>query len=88
MSRLLSPDDKCVGVTVPFGRGQKYNGKTIEVSDPSHVRALRQAGYTMADMGGAPIKSGGYECSACSFQSYFKLCSRCGAECDRPDLVA
>lgn len=89
MSRLLSPDDGCVSADVPGGRGKvRYNGRSIEVSDPSHVRALKAAGYTMADAGGAPSKAAGFECTTCNFSSYFKLCSRCGAECERPDLVA
>lgn len=88
MSRMLSPDDACRGVDVPFGRGRRYDGQTIEVTDLSHVRALKEAGYTMASTAGAPLRSGGFECLECGFQSFFRLCSRCGATCERPDLVA
>lgn len=88
MTRILSPDDACHGVDVPFGRKRRYNGQVFEVSDPGHVRALREAGFSVADVSGVPSKSAGFECSECSFQSFFRLCSRCGATCERPDLVA
>lgn len=79
MSRLLSPDDACKAVEVPFGRAQKYQGTTIEVSDPVHLRALKSAGYTVADSSGAPSRARGFSCPDCNFRSYFRLCSRCGA---------
>jgi hypothetical protein len=88
MPRLLSPDDACIGVDVPTYAGKaRYDGRSVDVSDPSHVKALRGIGYTVADVSGRPSKAAGFEC-ACGFSSFFKLCSRCGAECVRPDLVA
>lgn len=88
MPRLLSPDDACVEVDVPIGRGRRYSGTTIDVVDPSHVRALCAAGYTVADTAGQPVRRGGFECGECGFKSYFRLCSRCGGSCERPDLIA
>lgn len=89
MPRLLSPDDKCVQVDVPLGRSRRYSGKSIDVTDQAHIKALRKAGYTVADTSGAPLsRDAGFECLSCGFQSFFRLCSRCGGECDRPDLVA
>lgn len=89
MPRFLSPDDACKGVTVPFGReSRRYGGNVVEVSDPAHARALKQAGFTEADISGVPSGSAGFECLECQFQSFFRLCSRCGSECERPDLVA
>jgi hypothetical protein len=85
MPRLLSPDDACVQVNVPFGRAQQYTGKTIDVSDPGHIRALKSAGYTMAGVAGAPSRSSGYRCADCDFASFFRTCSRCGATCERPE---
>lgn len=79
MPRLLSPDDKCLEVDV---RGLRYRGKTINVTDPVAVRQLREAGYTMADTAGVITGSVGFECD-CGFKSFFRLCSRCGAECHR-----
>jgi hypothetical protein len=88
MPRLLSPDDACIEVDVPIGRGRRYSGKTIDVADPSHVKALRAAGYSLAGIAGQPVRRGGFECAECGFKSYFRLCSRCGAQCERPDLTA
>jgi hypothetical protein len=88
MHRLLSPDDACKQVDVPIGRNQRYSGTTINVSDPSHVRALKAIGYTAAAVAGSPVRQGGYRCSECDFSSFFRLCSRCGGVCERPDLVA
>ena len=88
MPRMLSPDDACRGVDVPIGRGRRYNGTVIDVSDPSHARALKAAGYVQAAVAGAPVRQGGFHCERCGFASFFKLCSRCGAECERPDIVA
>jgi hypothetical protein len=88
MSRLLSPDDRCVQVDVPFGRGTRYSGQAIEVSDPVHARALKAAGYTAGSVAGTPVRRGGYHCEPCGFASFFRLCSRCGGVCERPDLIA
>lgn len=86
MSRLLSPDDACVAVTSLSGR--KYRGRSFEVTNQADIRALRAAGYTMADTSGVPSKAAGFECLDCGFQSFFRLCSKCGGKCDRPDIVA
>jgi hypothetical protein len=77
--RLLSPDDACVSVKVPTGRSvAQYDGTTINVTDRAHIRALRQAGYTVAGTSSAPVRHGGYDCTECSFRSFFRRCSRCG----------
>lgn len=86
-TRMLSPDGAADAVTVPFGLARRYAGTTIEVSDLGHVKALKQAGYTVGDTSGPPPRSSTWVCPACSFHSFFRLC-KCGAECDRPDLVA
>lgn len=78
--RLLSPDDACVSVKVPGRGAAQYDGTTITVTDRSHIRALRAAGYTVAGTAGAPVRGGGFTCGNCSFKSYFRRCSRCGNE--------
>lgn len=89
MSRLLSPDDKCLGVDVPYGRRHgSYNGTVIDVTDPLHARLLKKAGYTSADVSGSPAKASGFICPGCGFKGFFKTCGRCGGACERPDIVA
>lgn len=88
MTRILSPDDHCRGVDVPFGRSQRYDGQIFDVTDSHHVRLLKEAGFTVGDISGAPSKADGFECASCRFRSYFRICSKCGSECERPDLVA
>lgn len=83
MPRLLSPDDGCVQVKVPIGAGRQYNGRTIDVSDPAHVKALREAGYTVGDISGGPSHANGFRCTECGFQAFFTRCGRCGSACER-----
>ena len=89
MARFLSPDDACISVDVPtYGGKARYNGRTIDVSDPSHARALKAVGYVQAAIAGAPARAGGYRCTECGFSAFFKVCGRCGGSCERPDLAA
>jgi hypothetical protein len=86
---MLSPDDACISVDVPtYGGKARYNGRTIDVSDPSHARALKAIGYTVAGTAQGPARSGGYRCLECGFSAFFKSCGRCGGLCERPDLAA
>lgn len=81
MARLLSPDRACVSVDAPSGR--RYNGRVLEVTNPADVRALREVGYTVGDLAGAPAKGGGRRCTDCGFRAFFTKCSRCGGTCER-----
>lgn len=84
--RLLSPDDACYGAKMY--NGNHYNSRIVDTNDPGEVRALKAVGYTVASMGGPVVKAPGFECPECDFSSFFRLCSRCGSECERPDLSA
>lgn len=77
MSRLLSPDDKCISVDVGPTR---YNGTVIEASG-QHAAWLKQAGYTEASVAGPPARSRDRVCSSCGFHSFFTACGRCGGVC-------
>lgn len=81
--RLLSPATGCVSVDVPIGRERRYRGRTIEVSDPAHIRALREVGYTPGDVAGSPARTDGRTCESCGFRGYFTRCGRCGGRCTR-----
>ena len=84
MPRLLSPDDACVQVDVPtVGGNRRYSGTTIDVTDSRHADVLKAVGYTAADVRGAPSRADGFTCTECSFQSFFKVCGRCGGDCMR-----
>lgn len=83
MARMLSPDDACIGVDVPTTRGTaRYDGRTIDVTNPVHARALKAVGYTDASVAGAPARSTPRRCTACSFASFFTTCGRCGGSCN------
>jgi hypothetical protein len=49
------------------------------------VRLLKEAGFTVGDISGAPTRAAGFVCKPCAFKSFFKVCSKCGSECERPD---
>lgn len=74
--RLLSPDDACIQAKIDGG--PLYKGRTLDVSDPSHVKSLLDAGYTAASAAGPPAKAKGYDCIECGFKSFFRRCGRCG----------
>jgi hypothetical protein len=83
MPRLLSPDDACISVKVPTARGERqYDGRTINVTDPTHIRMLKSQGYVLADASGGPSRVRGFDCE-CGFSSFFRKCGRCGRTNDK-----
>lgn len=78
--RLNSPDGACVGVDVPVGNARSYEGTIVEVTDPSHIKALRKIGYTTTSAAGVS-RSAARVCRACGFHAFFTTCGRCGGEC-------
>lgn len=87
MARLCLPDGATCGVDVEgarFGGTTRYTpGRdgTVTVTDPKHVRALRELGAFPANLGGH--SKGGYRCPTCQFRAFFKSCSRCGGTCEK-----
>lgn len=82
MARLLSPDDACIGVDVPTTRGTaRYDGRTIDVTNPVHARALKAVGYTVAGVAQGPARTAARRCTACGFAAFFTTCGRCGGSC-------
>ena len=84
MPRLLAPDDKCVGVN-DSATGRRYSGTVIDTDNPGLAHSLRDHGYTVASVSGAPSRASGYRCADCGFSSFFKTCGRCGGSCERPE---
>lgn len=82
MTRLVMPDSACREIDIQgaqIGRTHRYSpgqDATVEVTNPQHERALRDAGCFPANLGGHTTR-GGYTCSTCGFRGYFKRCSRC-----------
>lgn len=82
--KLAMPDGACVGVTVEgahTGRTTSYDGRIVDVTNPRHVRALRDLGAFPVNLGGRP--SGGYRCGGCGFLGYFATCGRCHGSCEK-----
>lgn len=83
MARLIPPNDGVRGIDVktPTGR-RSYNvdrqgGVTVE--KPSDVAQMKAEGFREASAFG--VSAGrGFPCEACGFSSWFKTCSRCGAD--------
>ena len=84
MTRLVMPDKHCKGINVEgahTGVTTRYSpgrDATVEVTNPQHERALREAGCFPANLGGL-VRTSGFPCS-CGHQSLFRICSKCGQE--------
>ena len=85
MKRLIAPSDQTREVEIKgarFGQSKTYRWQkdgTVHVDSAAHVKALKDAGFTEAGVGGAASK-GGFRCTECGFNMWFKGCSRCGGE--------
>lgn len=78
------PDRAVTGVQVEgaqTGRTTGYYGRIVDVTNPKHIRALRDLGAFPVNLGGRT--AGGYHCPPCGFRSYFKACSKCGQTCTK-----
>lgn len=81
---MASPDGACIGLDVQTEYGKtSYNGRVFEVSDPRHIRMLREQGAFPANLGGTP-RTSGFPCP-CGHQSFFRRCSKCGADNPRTE---
>lgn len=85
MTRFIPPKGmKSLGVT--DARGNTHTLKqnkdgTFHVSDPKLAKKLKQEGLGVAGVAPTTSMVGiGYNCKSCGFGSFFKKCSRCGAE--------
>lgn len=82
--KLCMPDRSCVGISVEnahTGRNTHYNGRIVDVTNPMHQKALKDQGAFPASLLGTR-PANGFRC-VCGFASFFRICGRCGAECER-----
>jgi len=85
MRRMIAPNDTVREVEIKgarFGGSKVYRQRkdgTVHVDSAKDAKALKEAGFTEAGVGGVPV-SGGYTCQECGFNMWFKTCSRCGGE--------
>ena len=84
MARLIAPNDTMREVEVQgarTGASKTYRWSkdgTVHVDSPQHVKALRDAGFTVAGVHGSG--RGGFSCTGCGFRMWFRKCSRCGSD--------
>jgi hypothetical protein len=64
------------------GRKGYLQGGVFEMSDANAQLAVKMGG-AIASLAGTTGRALGWRCPACGFGSWLKLCSRCGAECER-----
>ena len=88
MPRLIAPNDTMREVEITgarFGRSKTYRWSkdgTVHVDTPSDIKALKDAGFTVAGTAN-PSGGRGYTCKKCSFRGFFKTCGKCGSEAER-----
>lgn len=85
MRRMVAPNDTVREVEIQgvrTGRSKTYRWNkdgTVHVNSAADAKALKDAGFTEAGVGGAGSK-GGFVCTTCGFHTWFRSCSRCGGE--------
>lgn len=83
--KMAMPDGAVMGVCVQgaqTGATTSYDGRIVEVSNPQHIKALRDLGAFPANLAGGRSR-GGYRCDGCGFGSFFRHCGRCGGTCTK-----
>lgn len=85
MRRMIAPNDTMREVEIQgarTGATRLYRWSkdgTVHVESAADAKALKEAGFTEAGVGGGRAR-GGYVCTDCGFHMWFKTCSRCGGE--------
>ena len=83
--KICMPSSAVAGIDHPtYGRVHARRG----IADvPDHVaRDLIKFDECFAAGVGKPVaRAVGFVCTACRFETYFRTCGRCGAECVRPE---
>lgn len=84
--RIAAPDGAVAGMEVKgamTGQVTRYDGRIMNVDNPMHAKALLGEGAFTASLSGRTSAALGYRCTACSFGSFLKTCSRCGGTCEK-----
>lgn len=84
--RIAAPDGAVAGMEVKgaqTGRVARYNGRIMDVDNPSHAKVLLAEGAFPVSLSGRTSRTLGFRCPACGFGSYLKTCGRCGGQCEK-----
>jgi hypothetical protein len=55
----------------------------FDMPEAAARRTIALEGGQLPALSGHTRRSIGYRCGVCAFGSFYKLCSRCGGECER-----
>jgi len=83
MTRMVGPGDaqrETVIRDMRSGRERAY-GRVATVEHAQDIKTLRDAGFVPASLGGVD-KATARVCGSCGFHGYFKVCGRCGGNCE------
>lgn len=82
MARIVAPDKGVKETDIGRARYTVNKQGIYEVSNPSHIRAMKAEGYFEASLN--PISKDdnkrGFTCVECGFEGWFRKCGRCGHE--------
>lgn len=77
--KVVSPDKNVIEIDGVLG--QRYRAKDGIYDMPLYdAQAAIKLGGSFPSLAGTTRAALGYRCPACGFGSYFRKCSRCGAE--------
>jgi hypothetical protein len=77
--KVVSPDKNVIEIDGVLG--QRYRAKDGIYDMPLYdAQAAMKIGATQPSLSGITRPGLGYRCGSCGFGSYFRKCSRCGAE--------
>jgi hypothetical protein len=66
------------------GGARGYQGGGLFDMSPADARLAVRMGGALASLNGPAARAEGFTCPACGFGSFFRVCGRCGSECERP----
>lgn len=84
MRRVVAPSQRCREVDSIDGtvRYKQDKSGAFTMTDRDAKALIAVGGFIQPNMG-MGRKAEGYRCLICGFGSWFKVCSRCGGDCER-----